>query len=422
VNASTPEVKLDALQQFVDLVGEPLADVALVQQARSVAERASDRLRFPKQFTTVALAGTTGSGKSSMFNAFTTIDRSPVGILRPTTSEPYACVWGNLFLADELLDWLGVSARRRFTRESALDANDEVPLRGMILLDLPDIDSVEQKHRVVVDRLLHLVDVVVWICDPQKYADQLVHEGYLRQLAAHRSGLIVALNQTDKLLPAHLPKVGADLRQLLDEGGLKDVPLVATSATAKVPEMPATKRGPIKPKPGPFETERAVNGFPGVATLRAVLEPIVQSGRAGMESVDRDVTAVLGQLSTLVGGPASQPPSAELVDALVRRRVEVGIREYATAAAKSLPETWHAGVHAAATTRRDELEAALEKATDAAEASRPKRVWLPGGRNRADARMETQLRHEVEKVALRYVIEPVRRVLATYERARKALS
>ncbi len=422
MNPSTPEAKLDTLQQFVDLVAEPLADVALVQQARAVAERASDRLRFPKQFTTVALAGTTGSGKSSMFNAFTTIDRSPVGILRPTTSEPYACVWGNLFLADELLDWLGVSSRRRFTRESALDANDEASLRGMILLDLPDIDSVEQRHRVTVDRLLHLVDVVVWICDPQKYADQLVHEGYLRQLAAHRSGLIVALNQTDKLLAAHLPKVGADLRQLLDDGGLKDVPLVATSATNNVPEMAPTKRGPIKPKPGPFHTDKAVNGFPGVATLRALLEPIVQSGRAGMESVDRDVTAVLGQLVALVDGPATPPATGDLVDALVRRRIDEGIKAFATAAGNGLPGPWGEAIQRAAASRRDELEDALEKAAEAAEANRPKRVWLPGGRKRADVRTESRLRLGVEKVAMRYVIEPVRRVLATYERARKSLS
>src|SRR5581483_6529986 len=193
------------------------------------------------------------------------------------------------------------------------------------------------------------VDVVVWICDPQKYADQLVHEGYLRQLAAHRSGLIVALNQTDKLLPAHLPKVGADLRQLLDDGGLGEAQLVATSATSNVPEAPTSKRGPIKPKPGPFSTERAVHGFPGVSTLRALLEPIVQSGRAGMESVDRDVTSVLGQLTALIGGPAAQPAAAPLVEALVARRIDAGISEYATEAGKPLPEAWRSAIKNAAT-------------------------------------------------------------------------
>src|SRR5688572_3143643 len=334
------------VQQFVDLAGEHLAGEPALENARTVADRSADRLRFPQQFTTIALAGTTGSGKSSMFNAFTTIDRSPAGILRPTTSEPYACVWGNLYLADELLDWLGVSPRRRFTRESALDANDELSLRGMILLDLPDVDSVEPKHRVQVDRLLHLVDVVVWICDPQKYADQLVHEGYLRQLAGQRSGLIVALNQTDKLLPAHLPKVGADLRQLLDEGGLADVPLVATSATKEVPELPVVKRGPIKPKPSPFSQERAAKGYAGVATLRALIEPIISSGTAGVDSVDRDVTATLKDLAVLAGGPASQPSTTPLVESLSKNQTDQGVRAYAASAAQGLPEPWQAAVTA----------------------------------------------------------------------------
>jgi hypothetical protein len=209
---------------------------------------------------------------------------------------------------------------------------------------------------------------------------------------------------------------------LLDDGGLKDVALVATSATGKVPELPPAKRGPIKPKPGPFHTEKVDNGFAGVATLRALLEPMVRSGRAGAETVDRDVSAVLKELSALVGGSASQPASAELAEALSRGKVDVGIRDYANGAGKGLPDPWRDAVRSAALSRRGELESALDKATQVAEANKPKRVWLPGGRKRADARAEVLLQHEIEKVALRYVVEPVRRVLTTYERARKALS
>lgn len=422
MDARTPESKLDVLQSFLDVAAVSLPESALLTQAKAVAERASDRLRLSQRFTTIALAGTTGSGKSSMFNAFTTIDRSPAGILRPTTSEPYACVWGSLGLADELLDWLGVAPRRRFTRESALDADDEAALRGMILLDLPDVDSVEPKHRVEVDRLLHLVDVVVWICDPQKYADQLVHEGYLRQLAGQRSGLIVALNQTDKLLPAHLPKVGADLRQLLDEGGLSGVPLVATSATAEVPELPAVKRGPIKPKPSPFSQERAARGYKGVATLRTLIEPIIASGTAGVDTVDRDVTAALKDLAVLAGGPAGQPAAAPLVEALVKNQIEQGVRAFAASAAQELPEPWQVAVIDTATARLPELPEALDRATERAAANRPRRVWLPGGKRRHEARSDALLQQEIEKVALRYVVEPVRRVLANYERGRSVLS
>ncbi len=423
MTASTPEAKLDMLQNFIDIAAEPLGELPQLVEAKALSERASDRLRFPRQFTTVALTGTTGSGKSSMFNAFTTIDRSPAGILRPTTSEPYACVWGTLTQADELLDWLGVSSRRRFTRESALDANDEVGLRGMILLDLPDVDSIEPRHRVEVDRLLHLVDVVVWICDPQKYADQLMEGGYLRQLASHRARLIVALNQTDKLLPAHLPKVGADLRQLLDEAGLQNVPLVATSATGEVPEMPATKRGPIKPKPGPFSAEKSTKGYKGVAHLRAILEPVIASGTASADTVDHDVNSALELVSTLVSRPAGTPPAAgKLVDALVRKDIDQGVRDYAAAASSGLPEAWQDAVLRTAQSRLTDLPGALNQAAERAEASRPRRVWIPGGRKRADARAETLLQQEIDKVALRYVIEPVRRTLATYERARIALS
>ena len=418
---SGPESKLDELQSFLDAAADHLGDLPLLAQARATAERAADRLRFPSHFTTIALAGTTGSGKSSMFNAFTTIDRSPAGILRPTTSEPYACVWGSLSQAGELLDWLGVSPRRRFTRESPLDANDEVSLRGMILLDLPDVDSVEPRHRVEVDRLLHLVDVVVWICDPQKYADQLVHEGYLPQLAGQRSGLIVALNQTDKLLPAHLPKVGADLRQLLDEGGLADVPLVATSATGLVPEQPATKRGPIKPKNGPFSTEKSSHGYPGVATLRALLEPIIRRGTAGMDTVEKDVSATLAELSLLIGGPARPPATGRLVDALLKDQIDAAVPAFAATAGEGLPPAWQEAVHRAATSRLDQLPAALRQAAERVDAIRPKRLWLPGGKRRLEARTDALLQQEVEKVALRYVIEPVHRVLAGYERARKSL-
>lgn len=419
---NTPASKLDTLQSFLDATSGHLDDQPLLAQARSVAERAADRLRFPQHFTTIALAGTTGSGKSSMFNAFTTIDRSPAGILRPTTSVPYACVWGSLWQADELLDWLGVSSRRRFTRESPLDANDEAALRGMILLDLPDVDSVEPKHRIEVDRLLHLVDVVVWVCDPQKYADQLVHEGYLRQLAGQRSGLIVALNQTDKLLPAHLPTVGADLRQLLDEGGLADVPLVATSATGKVPDLPpAAKRGPIKPKPSPFSTVIAANGYAGVASLRALLEPIIVSGTAGVDTVDRDVSATLTEVAVLVGQPASQPASGPLVDRLLKNEIDVGVPEYAVAASSQLPTPWQEAVKRAASSRIGELPDAVNHSMEVVAANRPRRVWLPGGKRRYETRTDSLLQQEIEKVALRYVIEPVRRVLASYERARRSL-
>ena len=53
------------------------------------------------------------------------------------------------------------------------------PCDGLVLLDLPDFDSRRLEHRVEADRVLELVDVFVWVTDPQKYADARLHHDYL---------------------------------------------------------------------------------------------------------------------------------------------------------------------------------------------------------------------------------------------------
>ena len=58
-------------------------DDALVDDGRPVVERAAGRLRLSADHTVVALAGATGSGKSSTFNALTGLELAAVGVRRP---------------------------------------------------------------------------------------------------------------------------------------------------------------------------------------------------------------------------------------------------------------------------------------------------------------------------------------------------
>ena len=221
-SGSTPDAliaRLDAVRRFLTAVDGLLPDADLVP-AHTLVERAGTRLALSRDHTVVALAGATGSGKSSLFNALAQLELSPVGVRRPTTGVTHACVWGPLEGANRLLDWIGVLPRHRFVRESALDADDETALHGLILLDLPDFDSVQRSHRLEVDRLLGLVDQVVWVVDPQKYADRVIHDSYLREFHRHRDVTLVVLNQADRLPPAELPRVLDDLRRLLDTDGL----------------------------------------------------------------------------------------------------------------------------------------------------------------------------------------------------------
>src|SRR3984957_12857962 len=95
----------------------------LLDDAESVLKRAGERLRLSGNHTVIALAGGTGSGKSTLFNALSGATFSPPGVTRPTTRHAHACVWG-MQGAAPLLDWLGVQRRHRYARASVLDSGE----------------------------------------------------------------------------------------------------------------------------------------------------------------------------------------------------------------------------------------------------------------------------------------------------------
>jgi GTP-binding protein EngB required for normal cell division len=200
----------------------------LVQDAKELVERAGERLRLSADHTVVALAGGTGSGKSSIFNYLAGADFSAVGVIRPVTRDAHACVW-DASGSGSLLDWLGVPRRFRYARASKLDVG-ESSLNGLVLIDLPDHDSVVGGASRQVDRLIGMADLMVWVLDPQKYADGAVHRRYLVPLAGHSDVIAVVLNQADHLSADEAEDCAADLRRLLDSEGLHNAWLLVTSA------------------------------------------------------------------------------------------------------------------------------------------------------------------------------------------------
>ncbi|MCO1596458.1 50S ribosome-binding GTPase [Micromonospora sp. RHAY321] len=422
--------RLDAVRRFLTAVDGLLPDAQLVP-AHTLVERAGTRLALSRDHTVVALAGATGSGKSSLFNALARLELSPVGVRRPTTGVTHACVWGPLEGANRLLDWVGVLPRHRFVRESALDADDETALHGLILLDLPDFDSVQRSHRLEVDRLLGLVDQVVWVVDPQKYADRVIHDSYLREFHRHRDVTLVVLNQADRLPPAELPRVLDDLRRLLDADGLTDVPLLATTAidpagmvglrTAleqTVAERQAALRrlagdvdgvvaaldelvGSARPAGGPDDT--AVDGLnralAGAAGVPAVTEAVEQAyrHRAGAATgwpVVRGWRRLRPDPLRRLHLPGTAGDQADPAESLVaatsvpdptaaqRSALGLAIRAVADRAAADLPAAWPAAVTTAARSRLGDLPDALDRAvagTDLGLGRRPLWWRLVGG-------------------------------------------
>ena len=221
--------RIEGLDAAADAARGRLDD-AIVDEVREVADRAAGRMRLSAEHTVVAIAGATGSGKSSTFNWLTGLDLSAVGVRRPTTSWATACVWGSEGAA-ELLEWLGIPARHQVTRDSMLDTRrEDHSLDGVVMLDLPDHDSTELSHHLEVDRLVQLADLLVWVLDPQKYADAAIHDRYLAPYTTHQDVMLVVLNHIDTVPEAERDSMVADVRRLLDAEGLGEVPVLAVSA------------------------------------------------------------------------------------------------------------------------------------------------------------------------------------------------
>jgi GTP-binding protein EngB required for normal cell division len=299
------------------------ADVA--DRAEALSSNAAARLGHGTSFTVVALAGATGSGKSSMFNALAGADLAPSSAIRPTTSIARAAVFGEG--GQSLLDWLDIKQRHRLGSGSlhegdsfdlavpsvvagstGLAASTEVvgglgragragadasELDGLILLDLPDHDSTAVAHKLEVERLVQVVDVFCWVVDPQKYADAALHEEYLQRFAGHGAVTVVALNQIDRLDAESRRSCIADLQKLLADDGFVGVRVVPTSA----------KTGE------------------GVNDLRRELSARVAERRAVVKRIDADVDWVASELFGATGdatpGQVTKDARSTMVDAAV---------------------------------------------------------------------------------------------------------
>lgn len=164
------------------------------------------------------LLGGTGVGKSSLINAIAGKAISEASRRRPTTAQPAAYVHRDF--AAEAADFApGIRA----------EAHEEESLRHLVLVDMPDFDSRALEHRELVDRVLPRADFVLWVVDPDKYNDGLLHQ-YLAKEAKLRERFVILFNKTDTLSPEALKLCLDDLGMTLKRDGIEAPALFPLSA------------------------------------------------------------------------------------------------------------------------------------------------------------------------------------------------
>ncbi|MEU9557220.1 GTPase [Streptomyces fumanus] len=400
--------RLDALRELVGLSRTRLDNRTLAEAGR-VLDEAAARRRLSGQHTVVALAGATGSGKSQLFNALAGVNISETGVRRPTTAAPIACSWSDG--AATLLDRLGIPGRLR--RRPVQPPDADAQLRGLVLVDLPDHDSAAVQHREQVDRVLALVDAVIWVVDPEKYADAMLHERYLRPMAGHAEVTFVVLNQIDRLPGEAAEQVLDDLRRLLDEDGIALGEYGEPGATVmSLSALTGDGVGELREALGQFVAERQAPARRIAADVDAAawrLRPVYVTGRrpglseeAREEFADRLADAVgataagdaaerawLRNANRACGTPwlrlwrwyheRGESPTGRLPlrtqadeEATARQRVEQAVRTVADRASTGLPAPWAQAVREAAVRGSQGLPEALDKLAA--------RAGLPPGR------------------------------------------
>ena len=110
----------------------------------------------------------------------------------------------------ELLGWLGIG--RRVEAPQALPGDT-------VIVDLPDIDSVEAGHAEITDRLASRVDALDVVVNPQKYADARLHDEWLARLRSSHASVTVVLTHIDTISMPERDAIVQDLRRLLNERG-----------------------------------------------------------------------------------------------------------------------------------------------------------------------------------------------------------
>lgn len=212
-------------------------DLERVAPLRAVAARRSEvealvadldrQLERVGRTAVLTLVGATGAGKSALLNAIAGRPVAIEGVDRPTTRDPVIHAPRDADLRELLagLESLDGGIAPKVVRYDAAASGPG----AYVLIDAPDLNSIETAHREVVRVLAERSDVLVVVLHRQSVVED-APVSFLDPFARRR-GLIFVLNRADELAPAAREALLRQIRDLADtRWGAAQAPVIATSA------------------------------------------------------------------------------------------------------------------------------------------------------------------------------------------------
>ena len=170
----------------------------------------------------VAFFGGTGVGKSSLLNRLAGEDVARTGVERPTSREV------TLYIHDKIK--LGNLPSELPVEQIKVARHHDQDWENVAWIDMPDIDSVEQNNRHLVEQWLPHIDLLIYVVSPERYRDERGWRFLQSQGAGH--GWIFVMNQWDRGDPSQID----DLRTLLAKSGFADPVLFRTICKQPIPD------------------------------------------------------------------------------------------------------------------------------------------------------------------------------------------
>lgn len=171
-----------------------------------------------------AFFGGTGVGKSSLLNRLVGQPLARTGVERPTSREI------SLYLHESLQ--IAALPNDLPLEKVRIARHNHDSMRQVLWIDMPDIDSIEQRNRLLVLDWLPHIDCLIYVVNPERYRDD---KGWrLLQSQGGQHAWVFVMNQWDRAHAAQLE----DFAALLGKGGFEDPIILRTDCR----EDPAVRK------------------------------------------------------------------------------------------------------------------------------------------------------------------------------------